>query len=122
MRAARLVFDGVRHEGAHFFRRGQLAGEIERHAAQESGVVYGGGGLDLEPLQFGVDQPVDVVVLRERLPGKARLGIQNGHRQCGEIALVADQQGGFAHARALHRSVGHSGDIGHVAFDYGFLA
>ena len=119
--AARLVFDGVGDECADLFGRRQLAGQIERDAAQEAGVVHGRRGLDFQALQLGVDRAVDVVVLRQRLPRESRLRIEHRHRQRRQIALVAHQQRGFADARAGDRCIVNGGHVGGVAFDHGQL-
>ncbi len=115
---AALGFGRVGGKGAHLGRGWQLPGEVERDAAQEACIVHHGRRLDLQALQLGIHRTVDVIILRQGLPGEARLGIHDGHRQRGQVALIAQHDGSLTGARALHRGVGNSRHIGDVAIDY----
>ena len=98
----------VRQKCPRLFRGGKLPRQILGNAAQEGRVVRRGGGLDPEPLQFRVDQLIDVVVLWQGFPDETRLRIQHRDRHRPELALIADQHGGLADARAFHDSVGRN--------------
>ena len=112
---------GVGNKRADLRRCGRLAGEVERDTAQKAGIVHGSRRLNLETLELHVVEPVDIVDLRERRPDETGRGIQHGNGHRNEITLVADQQGGFADARAFHLGFGdYRREIRCVALDGGF--
>ena len=88
----------VGEEGAHPFRRRDLAGEVERGAAQEGGVADRRRRQHLDPLELLVDQFVDVVGLGQSGPLEALAAAEHGGRRGGELALVAHEQRAFAAA------------------------
>ena len=82
----------VGEECAHPFRGRNLAGEVERGAAEEGGVVDRRRGQNLDPLELLVDQLVDVVGLRQGGPLEALAAAEHRDRRGGELPFVADEQ------------------------------
>ena len=88
----------VGEEGAHRVRARDPAGEIERGAAQEGGVVDRRRGQNLDPLELLVDQLVDVVGLGQGGPLEALAAAEHGGRRGRELPFVAHEQGALAAA------------------------
>ena len=86
----------VGEERAHRLRARDLAGEIERGAAQEGGVVDRRRGQNLDPLELLVDQLVDVVRLGQGGPLEALAAAEHRDRRGGELPFVAHEQGALA--------------------------
>ena len=92
----RVVFE----EGAHRFGARDPAGEVERGAPQERGVVDRGRGLDLYPLELVVDQLVDVVGLGQGGPLEALAAAEHGDGRGRELPFVAHEQRALAATQA----------------------
>ena len=90
----------VGEEGAHRLGGRDPAGEIERHAAQEGGVVGRARRQHLDPLELPVDQFVDVVDLGQCRPFEALAAAEHGDGRGDELAFVAHEQCALAPAQA----------------------
>ena len=98
---------GIGEKGADPVRRGRLTGEIEEHTSDKLRIGARGGGIDLHPLELGVDVMIDLAALghsRKLIPG----AVAHDHHFTRRIEpFVADQHRHFAASQRGQRGVLH---------------